>query len=212
MSTGPPLTTRQAEIADAVLRIIGSRGIAALTTKVLAEELGVSQGAPFRHFASLDDMLDGVSVRVEEVILATFPDPDLPPLDRIRALFSARVDAVGRKAGIARLMFSEQFAMALPAQAGRRLRRLIAATRSFRQEALEAAVALGQVRSDVEPAQLLPILFGTLQNLVFAQALGKSHIGVNADSSCDALFLLLRPVPLRAAGASKPHPSSKEKP
>ena len=38
----PPLTLKQTETADAALKIIGERGIAALTTPALAQEQGAA--------------------------------------------------------------------------------------------------------------------------------------------------------------------------
>ena len=97
-----PLSPKRAEIADAALRIIGSRGIAALTTATLAAELGVSSGAPFRHFASLDDILEAAAQRTEEILRSTSPDPGLPPLARLEQLFLARAETVGQHAWVAR--------------------------------------------------------------------------------------------------------------
>ena len=186
----PPLTPKQAEIADAALRIIGTQGISALTTAVLAAELGVSQGAPFRHFANREEILGAVVRRVEEVILSTFPGPMDSPLERIAALFQARAGAVGLHTGIARLMFSDQLAMALPRPAAARMRNLVAMTRAFLLETLDAAAKAGEIRTDLAPAALLPIVLGTLQILVFTQSLGAAK-GFAVLETCDTLFALL---------------------
>ena len=61
-------TAKRTEIADAALRIIGERGITALTMASLAEELGVSPGAPFRHFSSRNEILEEVAHRVVELM------------------------------------------------------------------------------------------------------------------------------------------------
>lgn len=167
-----PLSPKRAEIADAALRIIGSRGIAALTTATLAAELGVSSGAPFRHFASLDDILDAAAQRTEEILRSTRPDPALPPLARLEQLFMARAETVGQHAGVARLMFSEQFALALPPPAAARLVGLVADTRATVLEILQAAAAEGRVREDLAPEDLLPVVMGSLQHLVFLSAMG----------------------------------------
>ncbi len=191
MSQNPsPLTPKQIEIADAALRIIGTQGITALTIAVLAAELGVSQGAPFRHFANREEILDAVVRRVEEVILSTFPGPMDSPLARIAALLQARAGAVGRHTGIARLMFSDQVAMALPKLAAKRLRNLVMMTRAFLLDALDAAAKAGEIRTDLSPASLLPIVLGTLQILVFARSLGVAKDS-EALETCNTLFALL---------------------
>lgn len=172
MSPNPaPLTLKQTEIADAALKIIGERGIAALTTPALAQELGVSSGAPFRHFASRDRILEAAAQRVAELVGATYPEASLPPLDRLRALFAARVSAVGERAGVARFIFSDQFALALPPAAGERMLGVVRDTRAFVLQALEQAAERGEIRRDLSSAELLHVVLGSLQHLVFLSAL-----------------------------------------
>ncbi|MBI3132668.1 MAG: TetR/AcrR family transcriptional regulator [Acidobacteria bacterium] len=191
-----PLSPKQLDIADAALRIIGKQGIAALTTATLAAELGVSQGAPFRHFANRDEILEAVALRVEELILETIPDRACEPLQRIKGLFEARAKAIGRHAGIARLMFSEQFALALPRSASTRLRNLVLRTRAYLLEALQEAMARGELRSDLPAETLLPIVMGTLQNLVLSRSLGQGKES-DVETLSNTLLTLLAPPPAR---------------
>lgn len=189
------LTPKRLEIADAALKIIGNQGISALTTSTLAAELGVSAGAPFRHFANREEILEAVALRVEELVLETIPDCDCAPLDRIRLLFLARAKAVGRHAGIARLMFSEQFTLALPKSAALRLKHLVTRTRTFLLEALHQAAAAGEIRTDQSPEAFLPVAMGTLQHLVFARSLGLAA-DAEAKVVAETLITLLAPCSL----------------
>ena len=165
------LTPKQVEIADAALKIIGERGITALTTASLAQELGVSSGAPFRHFASRDEILSAAAQRVAELVAETYPDPSLPPMERLRGLFQARVHTVGKRTGVARFIFSDQFALALPPLAVAQMQDLVRGTRAFVLTILKEAQEQGEIRSDIAPKDLLPIILGSLQHLVFLSAL-----------------------------------------
>lgn len=169
--TDAPLTLKQTEIADAALGIIGERGITELTTANLAKALGVSSGAPFRHFASREELLCAATQRVAELVLAAYPDASLPPMARLRALFLARVQTVGKRSGVARLIFSDQFALSLPPLAVERMLDLVRQTRAFVLQALEDAQKSGEIRRDLSPQALLPIVLGSLQHLVFLSAL-----------------------------------------
>ncbi len=195
----PPLTSKQAAIADAVLKIIGERGIAALTTTVLAKELGVSSGAPFRHFGSRDDILEAAARRVGETVAGTFPTVALPPLERLQALFLARVNTLGKQAGVARFIFSEQFALALPPAAAERMLELVRGTRAFVLAALEEGADRGEIRKDLPPKALLPIVLGSLQHLVFLNAL-PSGLGKapKAREVFATLSCLLAPTQMRS--------------
>ena len=162
---------KRLEIADAALRVIGTRGIAGLTTAALADELGVSAGAPFRHFKSREEILEAVALRVAGLIETTFPDAGLPPLERLEGLFKARVEMLGKASGIARLIFSDQFTKALPPEAVAHIHRVVKQTRAFVLQALEDAAEAGLIRRDIPPEDMLVPVMGTLQHLGFLTAL-----------------------------------------
>lgn len=163
---------RRAEIADAALRIIATRGIAALSTATLAAEVGLTTGALFRHFPSRDAILDEVSRRVEELLQASLPSADLPPAQRLERFLDARTSVATEHAGLLRLMQSEQFTLALPKPAAQRLRGAVATSRELVTETIAAGQATGDFRSD-QPAQALAIIvLGTLQMLAFSANLG----------------------------------------
>jgi hypothetical protein len=105
------------------------------------------------------------------MVADTYPKTPMPPLERLEALFIARVSTVGERAGIARFIFSDQFALALPPAAVERMLDLVRGTRAFVLQALEEGMASGVIRKDLEPKALLHIVLGSLQHLVFLSAL-----------------------------------------
>lgn len=179
--------TRQAELTDAALHLIGTRGIAALSTRALADEVGLSTGAIFRHFDSLDDLLDAVVERVEGVLEATYPPMTLPPLQRLQAFVENRATAVGKRKGILRLVLSDQFQLALPREGSRRLKACVEQTADFVVTCLREASADGTVRDDVDASALAPIVMGTIQMLALSPTKNDPH------GAIAALFTLLRP-------------------
>lgn len=118
-----PTQVRQVELADAALELIATRGIAALTTRALAERVGLTSGAIFRHFPSLDALLDAVVARVETLLESTYPPEDLPARERLEHFIESRSTAVGNQLGILRLVSSDQFQLALPSNGSARLGR-----------------------------------------------------------------------------------------
>ena len=187
-----PTAERRAELADAALAIIATRGIAALTTRTLAEAVGLTTGAIFRHFASLDALLVAVAERVEQVLASTYPPTTLAPRARLEGFVAARSAAVGEHVGILRLMLSEQFALALPAAAARRRRAAVVASQTFLTTTIAEAQAAGELRQDLAPEVLAVIVMGTIQLLGLAST--RPHAGpARADAVRVGLARLLAP-------------------
>src|SRR5690606_3451282 len=113
-----------------------TNGIAALSTRRLAAHVGLSTGAIFKHFASLEALLDAVVARVEAVLESTYPAATLPPVERLECFVAARSTAVGKQLGILRLVVSEQFLLALPKDGSARLLASVRKTRAFVLECL----------------------------------------------------------------------------
>jgi AcrR family transcriptional regulator len=187
-----PGAERREEIAKAVLRIVGARGLPELTTAAVAEEIGVTSGALFRHVASREEMLVEAVRHAEERIEGTFPDPSLPPLERILGLARSRVRILASEPGLAWLLLSEQAFLTLSAEAVDRLRGLAERSGRFLLDALREGVEAGAIRGDVEPEALLVIVKGAIHALVPMRGV---HRGASraADRVLDALRLLLEP-------------------
>jgi AcrR family transcriptional regulator len=183
---------RRAELIDAALHVIATHGIAALTTRSLADQVGLTTGAIFRHFASLEALLDGVVARVEAVLDATYPPGDLPPRERLERFLAARSAAVGAQAGILRLVISEQFTLALPEAARARLAACMQRSREFIVGRVREAQAAGTIRADVDADGLAVVIMGTTQMLARATAAGRARPG-EAQLVRDTLGALLAP-------------------
>jgi TetR/AcrR family transcriptional regulator len=193
-----PTTTRRSgperreQIAGAALEIIGREGLAGISTAALADAVGLTTGALFRHFESRDAIL-AETVRLAVVqVEGTFPDAALPPLERLRALAQARIALLTKSPGVGWLLRSAQARASLPAPAVRRLNALVKRSRGFLLEALEEAAAAGDVRSDVPPPVLLLIFTSTVHALVGAA--GKGARGAPGPAQAvDGLLTLLTP-------------------
>ncbi|MBK6534266.1 MAG: TetR/AcrR family transcriptional regulator [Deltaproteobacteria bacterium] len=184
---------RQVELTDAALHIIATRGIAALTTRSLAEQVGLSSGAIFRHFASIDALIEAVVARVELVMESTFPSSELPPRERLDRFVEARSTAVGGQV-IMQLMLSEQFLLALPEGGSARLAACAQKTREFVRACLREGQTAGEFRSDIDAGALVVVVMGTIQMLALSAA-NRRQIGTAPQSVRDALGVLLRPPP-----------------
>ncbi len=65
----PGESTRQAEILDRALELVRESGLAALTTKKVAERVGFTEAAFYRHFPSKKALVLGLIDRLEMMLL-----------------------------------------------------------------------------------------------------------------------------------------------
>lgn len=156
---------RRTEIAQAALRVIGQRGASSLTAATLAESVGVTPGALFRHFDSMEDILTGAVEWAVAQVEATFPAAALPARARLLQMALARVELIRRTPGLAWLLLSDQVYLSVPAGAVASLRALVKRSQGYLLAALEEGAAEGSLRADLEPRTLLVMLGGTIHAL-----------------------------------------------
>lgn len=190
-----PSGERRVEIADAVIGLIGRKGVASLTLAAVAKEIGLTQGALFRHFASREEILEAVAERIEALVTEAMPPADAPPLERVEGLFRV-VGLVGERKGVGRFIFSEQLNLALPPNASERIRGIVSRTARFVTDALAEGAAQGVIRSDIAPEVLAVTVIGTLQATAFL-SLALKRAPPTAGTSKAALLRLLSPTGAR---------------
>jgi AcrR family transcriptional regulator len=191
-----PAAERRLQIGEAALRIAGREGVTALTTANLAQEVGLTTGALFRHFPTLDDVLREAVRQGLERMEATFPDPSLPALERIAALARNRVAILSRDPGLAWLVRSEQALMALPSDAVDSLQEFVSRSRRFLLEAIQEGARRGSIRKDIEPEALLVSVAGTIHALVGmpgAHRLARGSRMVEPERVLSGLMRMLAP-------------------
>jgi len=184
---------RQVELTDAALDIISTRGIAALNTRSLAEQVGLSSGAIFRHFDSLDALLDAVVARVEVVLESTYPPAALPAAERLERFVDARSAVAASQFGIVRLVLSEQFLLALPESGSARLSACVRRSHEFVRDCLRDGQETGQFRTDIDADALAVIVMGTIQMLAFSKAKMRQR-ATDGEAVREGLVALLQPV------------------
>jgi len=185
---------RRSEITVAALRIIGEQGVTAFTTATLAAEIGVTTGALFRHFESLNEILLETVRHAVSVIDETFPDRSTPPRERVTALAKNRVSTLRSEPGIVWLLQSDQAYLTIPEEGVKLLRGAAARTRKFIIEAIREGVADRSIRDDIKPETLLVFIIGTIHSVIGGKSPGKPQKEPSAHEVLGALSKLLAPV------------------
>jgi TetR/AcrR family transcriptional regulator len=171
---------RQREIVAAVLALARERGPEAITTQAIADRMGVTQGAIFRHFADKEAIWLAVFAWVREALGAVFTAAMAKagtPLARIEAAFLAHVAFVAANPGVPRIMFHElQYPGDSPVRA--EVRAMITSYRKRLASLFADAKAAGELPADLD-ANLAPVLFiGAVQGLVIQSALAGDEAGM----------------------------------
>jgi len=101
---------RQKQIKKAVLQIISTQGLGKLSTRNLAEKVGVTEGALFRHFKTKKDMLLSIIDDVKYELLTQqekIVNSNFKANERLFKFLCAHVKYLIKNKGITILLFSE---------------------------------------------------------------------------------------------------------
>ncbi len=101
---------RQTQIIEVSLEIIKQGGIQKLTVKEIANRIGISEQAIYRHFTSKLEILASI-IRYFNTNLKNHLDPNLlrgSVTDRITAMTNAHLDYLQNNPAVAAVIFSEE--------------------------------------------------------------------------------------------------------
>lgn len=174
--------TRQAQIVDAALRIIATKGSRRFTAQLLAEEVGLTGGALYRHFGSMHEVVDAIVDRVGEILFDGFPPDGSDPIERLRLFFYRRVRAIRDHPDISRLLLSDHLAQAGGRAQSKRLDEFKRRSRAFVVRCLEEADAGGMLADGVSPAAGSVVVLGSIL------ALSHANTRVADEAEVERLF------------------------
>jgi AcrR family transcriptional regulator len=160
--------SRRREIADAALKVIAEQGLARFTSKAIAREVGVSDAALFRHFATKEDIVLAAIDRVEDILFADFPPRGSDPIERLGHFFQRRIDVIRENPGVASLVGSEQLSQAAPPEGVVRVTEFRQRSRLFVRDCLVEAHRGGLLAGDVGPEEATVLVLGALLALAHA--------------------------------------------
>lgn len=176
-----PTETRQTSLVDAALRLAAQRSPADVTTGDLAQAVGITQGAVFRHFASkeaiwlavLDWTADALISRLKSAATGTEGLANAP-LVSLQAVFKSHVDFVMAHPGVPRVIFQElQQAQDTPLKA--RVRGLMQQYRALVMDLLQRAQDRQQLAPGVDLQAATVLFLGAVQGLVL-QSLASGQV------------------------------------
>jgi AcrR family transcriptional regulator len=159
---------RREEIIRVTLELAARQGIDDVTTQDMANEMGVTQGAVFRHFPSKDAIWLAVMQWVRKHLMAVLGRAAAEghdPLDALQRMFFAHIDFIAGHPAIPRVLMSEHLHGRSTA-----LRQLVTeimlAYETKVAGLLQAAQEQGLARADLDPHAAATLYIGMIQGLV----------------------------------------------
>ena len=155
--------SRREQIAWEALKL-AAEGISAITMDSVAKACGIVPSALYRHYRNKDALLGGVRDLVRDKLQVNARRAvagGATPLEALKRLALAHADLLCDNPGIPRLLFSEA---ALERDSLRR-KELYAVINEYRAAAAKIAArgqALGEIRDDVTPEDVVFMLLGTV--------------------------------------------------
>ncbi len=159
---------RQEEIIRAAVDLAGEQGVDNVTTQDMADAVGITQGAIFRHFPTKDMIWLGVIHWVRGRLMSVLDmaaDQGKDPLDSLEKMFFAHLAFVDKVPAIPKLVFTDQLLKKNP-----RIKELIRSILTDYEAKvtglLAQAKAQNLVRPDLDEHGAAVMFTGIIQGLV----------------------------------------------
>ncbi|MGQ7793570.1 TetR/AcrR family transcriptional regulator [Faunimonas sp. B44] len=158
---------RKNEIVDAVLALADRGGPDRLATGTVAEAVGLTQPALFRHFPTKQAMWGAVVERIRadmELRWRAASAQPVPPLDALRGIVAAQLGLIRDVPAIPSILFSRELHAENPAMRAM-FRALMARFHRRLSLLLAEAQKAGEIDRAVDPADLAFLVMTIIQGL-----------------------------------------------
>ena len=156
---------RRAATVETVIGLAAATNPADITTAQIAAQMGVTQGALFRHFADKQAIWAAVMDWTAATLLARFDAvTEVTPIERLRAMFTTHIDFVVTHPGVPRILFGE-LQRDGDAQGKMCVRALMAAYRERVTNLLTEAKAQSLIAETVDIPAAATMFLGMVQGL-----------------------------------------------
>lgn len=183
---------RRHDIIEAAMEIIRHEGVAKLTTRALAQAVGIAQPTLFLHFGDKSHLLVELVNEVQNGLqqgVAKLGLERLSPIERLRTVIRFHLNFIQSQPGIPRLLFSEELQSGDPVFR-ERMNQLVMSFLKFLAGLIKAAQAAGELRSDIDPEQSACLLISSVQGLAFRWILSNGRFVLSKQDNAVITALL----------------------
>ena len=156
---------RRHQIVHTARRIVATQGMASLTIQELAREVGVSEGAIYRHFKSKDEILLALVHDIERTLLDAVSDAaqlEKGVLDQLKHLLRRHFSTLERRNGVSFVVIAEALSFS-DQEVKQATRQMVERYLEMLQTTLIAGVESGEIDGKVDTEAAALMFFGMIQ-------------------------------------------------
>ncbi len=184
---------RKAATVSAVLMLAAEQNPSDITTSAIAQKMGLTQGALFRHFDSKDSIMEAVMSWVADSILnriETAAQNESSPLAALGAVFTTHIQFVFENPGVPRLLLSELQRPGIT-KPKEQTKIMLTSYKTKLIQILETAIARKELPPELDIKIAVVMFIGSIQGLVM-QALIAGDVSLIRRDAAGVFAIYLR--------------------
>lgn len=162
------MTNRQSEILQEATKLIAEKGIQGFTIKNLANAIGISEPAIYRHFENKQKILLGILSLFKENkenFLTNILSDNINPIYKLNNMFETRLKFFANNRAIASVIFSEELFRNDPLLS-KKVFEIMEENQKVILQIINACQKSSSINSEVPSEQLAFIIIGALRLIV----------------------------------------------
>lgn len=185
-------TVRKKQTIAAAKKLIIKYGSEHITVRKIAAEIGVSEGAIYRHFVSKKEILSLLLEDIEHTLIDDIEANLKNGQDTVITLediMLSQISTIRQKQGLSFQIIAEIISLG-DKKLSKRAYLIIQHYLERIKNILSEGISVGHIKPDVEPAATSALLFGMMQGLVTLWTL--SHYKINIEQEFRSLWKSVR--------------------
>ncbi|WP_222433766.1 TetR/AcrR family transcriptional regulator [Pistricoccus aurantiacus] len=174
-------------------------GTKKVTAQAIADRIGIAQPTVFRHFKNRSAIFRGAMEWIANALFGVLEgvNGDAPADERLRKLLGRQLAFIGKRRGVARLLFSDRLHLEDP-ELKLTVRRIMERYMGHLEAIVRDGIASGYFRRSLDPAETSRFIAATVQGLVMRWSIYDFEFPL--EDQVDALWRFLEPALMAEAG------------
>jgi AcrR family transcriptional regulator len=159
------LSTRQSEIIQTAIKLIGEGGIQALTIKNLSSGIGIAESAIYRHFKSKTEVLSTLLDFLKSIVISHYDQVyklDISSVEKIKKLIIGQLKIFAENPPYAVVILSDGFYKNERALHNK-IYEIMEYAKSTYIKIIDEGKITGEIRKDVASEQIAFIIMGSVR-------------------------------------------------